>query len=377
MNRPIAKGWCPGAYRPMMSGDGLVVRVRPVMVRLDRAQILGLCDLAERFGSGLIDLTSRANLQIRGVEKTDHEALLQELAGLGLLQDVPELEGRRNILMTPLWLQGDASQQIVADLMQRLAELPDLPVKMGFAVDTGPAPMLQENSADFRFERDATGGLILRADGAALGRKVELQTALQAVLDMADWFIETGGVASRRMASHLEKVPLPVQWTTTAPAEKAEAMRPGTIANAQVFGAAFGQIEAKAMRQLLQDSAAVALRVTPWRLFILEGAKPVTSDTFITQASDPLLQINACPGAPFCTAASVDTRNTARDLAQRIDGPLHVSGCAKGCASPRKCHTTLVGRGGAFDLVRDGLPWDEPQLSGLAPDTLTDRIGAR
>ena len=26
---PIIKGWCPGALRPMPSGDGLVVRVRP------------------------------------------------------------------------------------------------------------------------------------------------------------------------------------------------------------------------------------------------------------------------------------------------------------------------------------------------------------
>ena len=25
---PIVQGWCPGALRPMLSGDGLVVRVR-------------------------------------------------------------------------------------------------------------------------------------------------------------------------------------------------------------------------------------------------------------------------------------------------------------------------------------------------------------
>ena len=36
MSRPEAKGWCPGAYRPMMSGDGLVVRVRPTLARLTR-----------------------------------------------------------------------------------------------------------------------------------------------------------------------------------------------------------------------------------------------------------------------------------------------------------------------------------------------------
>ena len=28
------QGWCPGALRPMMSGDGLVVRVRAPLVAL-------------------------------------------------------------------------------------------------------------------------------------------------------------------------------------------------------------------------------------------------------------------------------------------------------------------------------------------------------
>ena len=29
MSAAAIKGWCPGALRPMQSGDGLVVRVRP------------------------------------------------------------------------------------------------------------------------------------------------------------------------------------------------------------------------------------------------------------------------------------------------------------------------------------------------------------
>ena len=28
------KGWCPGALRPMQSGDGLVTRIRPPLGRL-------------------------------------------------------------------------------------------------------------------------------------------------------------------------------------------------------------------------------------------------------------------------------------------------------------------------------------------------------
>ena len=35
------KGWCPGALRPMQSGDGLVVRIRPRGGRLSPAQAVG------------------------------------------------------------------------------------------------------------------------------------------------------------------------------------------------------------------------------------------------------------------------------------------------------------------------------------------------
>ncbi|SHJ72430.1 precorrin-3B synthase [Shimia gijangensis] len=375
MTRPDPKGWCPGAYRPMMSGDGLVVRVRPMLARLTTEQINGLCDLADRYGSGLIDLTSRANLQIRGVKEHDHEALLQALAELQLLENDPDLEGRRNILMTPLWQAGDDSHVIAQDLMARLADLPPLPAKMGFAIDAGPAPMLQNNSADFRIERDADGHLVLRGDGSANGRPVTRANAVDAILEMAHWFVSTGGNANRRMAAHLDKVTLPADWSNTPPARGRETLRPGANDLGAVYGVGFGQIKARAMRAILAQTKAEAIRVTPWRLFLLEGTKAVEGDDFITDATDPLLQVNACPGAPYCTAASVNTRALARELAGRIDGPLHISGCAKGCASPRKCRTTLVGRGGKFDLVRNGMPWDEPLLTDLSPDTLIDRIG--
>ena len=49
---PRIKGWCPGAWRPMASGDGLLVRVRPPLGRLTRHQMLALCEAAETFGSG-------------------------------------------------------------------------------------------------------------------------------------------------------------------------------------------------------------------------------------------------------------------------------------------------------------------------------------
>ena len=85
MSASAVKGWCPGALRPMLSGDGFVVRVRPFGGRLEAPQISGLAELAERFGNGLIDVTRRANLQIRGVKEESHRPLLDGLARLQLL----------------------------------------------------------------------------------------------------------------------------------------------------------------------------------------------------------------------------------------------------------------------------------------------------
>ena len=39
----MRKGWCPGALRPMRSGDGLIVRLRPSCGELSAAQA---CEIA-------------------------------------------------------------------------------------------------------------------------------------------------------------------------------------------------------------------------------------------------------------------------------------------------------------------------------------------
>src|SRR5690349_12873042 len=85
MSTVAIKGWCPGALRPMLSGDGLVVRVRPHGGRLSSAQAAGIAELSTRFGNGLIDVTNRANLQLRGITDRTHEPLMQALARFDLL----------------------------------------------------------------------------------------------------------------------------------------------------------------------------------------------------------------------------------------------------------------------------------------------------
>lgn len=380
------RGWCPGAHRPMAAGDGLLVRVRPPLARLTLAQARGLCELAQRRGSGHIDLTSRAGLQLRGVAPQDHGAVVDALCGLGLLDADPAQESRPALLVAPAWEPGDATERIALELAARLGELPALPAKFGFAVDAGPAPVLAEVPADVRIERAASGGLIVRADGAAAGHPVAQAGAAKAALALAAWFAATAGstdAAPRRMRRHLANQPLARDVALLeAPAAAAALPGPGPSDLGPVYGVAFGRIEAPALDRLLHDSGAAALRLTPQRTLILEAGRWVTAPGFLTSADDPLRRIDACPGAPACTSATVPTRALARALAPvlasvapGVPRSLHVSGCAKGCARARPADLTLVGRDGRFDLVRGGRAGDAPARTGLSPDDLPSLIG--
>ncbi|WP_372573289.1 cobalamin biosynthesis protein CobG [Ruegeria jejuensis] len=369
MTAPVVQGWCPGAHRPMMSGDGLVVRVRPRLARLNTDQALGLCAAAERFGNGTIDLTNRANLQLRGVTETDHQPLLEELSALGLLDAEPGIEVKRNILVSPLYQQDDLTARLTQELIDRLDQLPALPAKFGFAIDTGPARLLAQDSADIRVER-GQDGLILRADGAETGRAVTERDAITRLIELACWFSQSATQETRRMARLIGSTALPIDWQGSTPGPLGKRIEPGQTALGPLYGAPFGQLPARALSDLISTSGASALRVTPWRLFLLEGGAALAPAEFVTSGTDPLMTTDACPGAPLCPQAQVETRALARALAPHTGGALHVSGCAKGCARMTPSDLTLVGRDGRFDLVKQGRAGDEPCQRGLTAQDL-------
>ena len=88
----------------------------------------------------------------------------------------------------------------------------------------------------------------------------------------------------------------------------------------------------------------------------------------ITDPDDPLLRIEACPGAPACRSTRLDTRGDARRLAALssrfgFEGTIHVSGCAKGCAKSAAADLVLVGAEGKYGIVRNGTAQDRPASS--------------
>ncbi|MEO1679323.1 MAG: precorrin-3B synthase [Pseudomonadota bacterium] len=382
--RPEIRGWCPGALRPMASGDGLVVRIRPFASEISPAQAIGIASLAEAHGNGVIELTARANLQLRGVSDQAIIDLSEGLRRLGLLDADPAQEARRNVILSPVRDQSDDPCALAFALIEALASesVLSLPGKFGFAIDTGPQRYLADTSADIRIERSAHG-LIVRADGAPSGSPVgDAGEAVATALTLAHWFAASGGIGPDgrgRMARHLTQADMPPHLAgRVRPFPAHMALSPGRFGGLHLVGAAFGQMSANTLR-LLAEATDAPIRVTPWRMLALEHADPqawASAPDLVTRAGDPRLRVSACTGAPGCPQATVATRALAQKLATRVPQGkhLHVSGCAKGCAHPRPADVTLTGCDGTFDLVVHGAPWEEPQARGLAAADIEERI---
>src|SRR5271168_3997825 len=106
MSAGRVRGWCPSLFEPMAAGDGFLLRVKPRVGGVNAAQLRALAAAAERFGSGRIELTNRANFQARGFSSETVPGFTAVMVLAHQLED---------------WLERDAG-------------LAALPAKFGFAL---------------------------------------------------------------------------------------------------------------------------------------------------------------------------------------------------------------------------------------------------
>lgn len=329
------KGWCPGALRPMESGDGLIVRVRPWNSALTVDQARGVAEAAARHGSGLLDLTRRANLQLRGVAPGSLAPLQDALASLALLDRDAQSEAARNVMVGPF--AGTEARRLASELAEAIVadrRLHALPAKFGWLVDDGTFPTLLDQRADIALCL-LPQGVAVRARGKWLGT-AERSRAVAAAIDLA----------------------LGQQRPLAAPVPPLAVRRPppgiagpfGRLTSAQLRGVA----------DLAAAAGATEIRLSPWRALYVDGPLAGAAALgLIVSDDDPILRIDACPGAPDCRSSTVDTRRAARLLADRgFDGTVHLSGCAKGCARSAPADLVLVGMDGRYGIVRNGTPHD-------------------
>ena len=403
------KGWCPGALKPMRSGDGLIVRVRPRCGMFRPDELVVLAEAAQRFGNGHIDLTRRANLQIRGVGEESLPGLHDVIGGLGLLDPTPEGEAVRNLMISPLAGVDPAEVLDVRGIALEIARLLvseralwALPSKFGFIVDGCGTLTLADERADIRLTAIRNGanpsvaiGIDTQAGIDWLG-SVSPAAAATAAIETACAFLETApngtrqrmrdlsdeGFASLRssMKSRVNPVMVIPEHTDGSSDRRVGLLDLGSGRFAVGIAAPFGRVETDQLRILAGEMAAFGvkeIRLSPWRILyaevpsasagnaVLNAARAVD---LITDPDDPLLRIEACPGAPACRSTRLDTRGDARRLAALssrfgFEGTVHVSGCAKGCAKSAAADLVLVGAEDVYGIVRNGTAGDRPASS--------------
>jgi len=264
---------CPGVFRPWQADDGALVRLRPAGGRLGSRALVGLIGVSEAYGDGLVHLTARANLQVRGLPLDGGQQIPEEV--VGVIEETGLLPSRshelvRNIMASPqTGLAGGRAdlRSVVEELDRRLCSdsvLAGLPGRFLFVLDDGRGDLV-DRTLDVGAVAVSDSSAQLRLGSRGWGPVVALSEVAAAILELAGRFLARRG-AGPSAAWHVDELDAPL-----APAHEREPatyvhQEPlpfGPVAGGEHVAAPDGRID----RGLAESLAAAseALVVTPWR----------------------------------------------------------------------------------------------------------------
>lgn len=395
----LRKGWCPGALRPMRSGDGLLVRVRPHAGAFTLSALHAIAETATRFGSGEIDLTNRGNLQLRGVSDDNFDEAIVAFRAARLIDESAAIEAVRNVVVDPLSGIDPARADVRALAAAFEGTLVDdarlwaLPGKFGVSFSGASDPRVGGRAADIMIASDCDRFAVFLDGATDVSCTVSESDVLAIIGGLALVFLDLSAndPSVRRMRDAVAVHGAPMIFAkaevhVTRSRGNAEIDPPPPVGllgrGEQVFavgiGLPFGRIVADQLDRLCEAAAAAKLNdvfTSPQRILVFpvnDRARAVAlikvADDIglITAGSDVRLAMDVCPGSPGCKNATTDTRGDAQRLVDGLNGSLsgytvHISGCEKGCARRSSADFTLVARQGRYDLIRNG----SPQLAGV------------
>ncbi|WUC68580.1 precorrin-3B synthase [Streptomyces sp. NBC_00539] len=362
---------CPGALRLHAADDGYLARVRIPGGMLGARAARLLADAADRLGDGHVDLTSRGNVQLRGLGASCGGDLAGALTDAGLLA-APSHERVRNVVASPLTgLDRSGLPDVapwVAELDRLLCgdeEAVALSGRFLFALDDGRGDV-SSLDADVNLLARDPGHALLTTAGAREGLLVSAADAPRAALVAARYFLDAARDAGTR-AWRVAELPAERALTVGELGERlaGAAVRATVVAD---VGAPRGAAPEPGLVEGPGQSAALSvlaplgrlttaqwnllagltgqLRLTPWRGVVVPGLTAATAAGglavladagLITTPTDPWRSVTACTGRPGCARSHSDVRADARAVTALAAGPLpvHWSGCERRCGHPR------------------------------------------
>ena len=377
---PIAahrRGACPTLHEPMQTGDGLLARLRIKGGRVTPGQLAGIAALAAEHGNGQVEITARGNLQVRGLRPASAAPFARGIEALvsierGLVVETPPLAGDDPTEIAdprPLAASIRGASMLLA---ARLGP------KVTVIVDGNGRLNLSPLKADIRLTAIGSDQWACSVGGRSdvILRNEALMITLRHLRQIADLGMDAratdlpGSAAVERRTRAASSIGQFALRSTTA------------IGIALPYGSA-GHAAITALADAATGHDIGELRFAPHHGLLAVGATPAfvaeaAGLGFITAADDPRSRISACIGSDGCASGHVPARSIAARLAASLapDKTLHVSGCAKGCAHPRRADVTLVGRDDGYGLVIGGMAGDTP-ATVLRADQLGAAVAAR
>jgi precorrin-3B synthase len=383
----VGEHFCPGVLHAVQAKDGLLIRIRVPGGLIEANQLRTIADLSHSFADGTIEVTSRANLQLRGIRNQHLGHIVDSITCAGLLPS-RQHDRVRNIVTSPLaGLDGEElidPRPLIHELDRRLradAAFINLHPKFSFAIHGGPR----------RFSRDiddvsldavglnAASHLRLSLGGVCSKFVVKRYDAVDCMLATARMCIglatESGlpvrtktvmtipGAMARILdsLSHL-LMPSPVSPASHIVNEALMGIYPTTQdGRASVIPSVpLGRLNPEQARWLADASNEWEgdLRLAPWRGVVLGSIPKRAADNIAGQlraiglsceGRDGFQGIAACAGITGCDASLADVRGDAASLAQRLSGhavpsgwTVNLSGCDKQCARRHGATAELV-----------------------------------
>ncbi|GAA3471671.1 precorrin-3B synthase [Nonomuraea roseola] len=373
---------CPGALQVHIAADGALARIRIPGGALSATQLREVADCSAELGSGVIELTSRANLQLRGLPSTaapsaaEAGAFAARIAAVGLLPSETH-ERVRNILASPLAGRVDASLVDVRPLVTALdrglcasPELAELSGRFLFALDDGTGDLLPIG-ADVTFLATSPSGGLLHLGGATAGIPVLVDEVVPSMLAAASAFLELSGGTAWRV-SDLPDGPALLASRLQPAASRDGGVSPGRLSreigslrapDARVVPQRDGRVALEVVVPLGRLSADQAraladvageVRVTPWRTAVLPDLRPedvervadeLTRAGLVTGPGTAWAGLSACTGSPGCAKSLADVQGDARRWATGTREPstpavpegvlVHWAGCERRCGRPK------------------------------------------
>jgi ferredoxin-nitrite reductase len=147
-----------GLFHVAPAQDSFMLRLRMPGGVLNAHQMRGLARIAEQYGLGRADLTTRSNMQLRGFAPRHIVSVLQEIQALGLTSKGTGADNIRNITASPISGLDPLELIDVSPLAQAMQSyitntrvMYDLPRKFNIAFDNGGAISTLADTNDIGF----------------------------------------------------------------------------------------------------------------------------------------------------------------------------------------------------------------------------------